>query len=205
MACRQANFHALDFPDQSVANDFRAVMEILFGPLPRTRLPDEVEFLYRLHDGLLLDNGARQRLFAVDVLTVFRRLDRDQGMPMVRHSEHDGINVLARHHLAIIMIRFAVLVLVMAVDRVEGGLQVLLVNVASGHNLAVRVAEEGPGVAWPLHPPTDDAHRDAIGRRRRATAAQGAGWDDGGRGGGHAGERDKMPAGDFGSARSRFH
>src|SRR6266705_3072999 len=124
-------------------------------------------------------------------------------MPMVRHSEHDGINVLARHHLAIIMIRFAVLVLVMAVDRVEGGLQGLLVNVASGHNLAVRVAEEGPGVAWPLHTPTDHAHRDAIGRRDGASPTQGAGGNDSRRGSGHAGERDEMPAGDFGSARSR--
>ncbi len=123
---RQSDFDAFDLSDQSIAHDLRAVMKILFGPLPRAGLPDEIELLDGLHDGLLFGNRARQRFLAVDIFSVLRRLARDQCVPMIRHG-------------------------------------------------------------------------------RRAAPAQGAGGDDRGRGGRHAGDRDKMSAGEFGTERSGFH
>jgi uncharacterized protein YoxC len=42
---------------------------------------------------------------------------------MVRHRQHDCVEVLPLHHLAVIGVALAVLVFVVAIDRVERELQ----------------------------------------------------------------------------------
>ena len=99
-------------------------------------------------------------------------------MPMIRHGQHDGINVLAGHHLAVIVVGLAVLVLVVAVDCVHRLLEMLIVQVAGGDYLAVFHVQEFTGVAGPLHAPADHTQRDAPGRGGCILPAQGAGRDD---------------------------
>src|ERR1035438_5133671 len=78
------------------------------------------------------------------------RSARAQRMPGVRHGDHHRINVLARHQLAEIVVRPAILVLVMAVDLVQRGLEMALVQVARGHDLRVLNIEQLVRVARPL-------------------------------------------------------
>lgn len=85
-------------------------------------------------------------------------------MPVIRHRQHHGVNVVTRHHFAVIMIGRAVFVLIMVVDCVHRGLQMFLVQVARGDHLAIVLVKEGLGVARSLHAPTDDTQRDAVGR-----------------------------------------
>jgi len=59
----------------------------------------------------------RQRFFAVDVLAGARRRGRDQPMPVVRHGQHHGVDIVARQHVFEVVIRLAVLVLIFLVDR----------------------------------------------------------------------------------------
>src|SRR3954468_16857609 len=83
----------------------------------------------------------------------------------------------------------------MAVDRVEGSLQMILVDVAGGHDLAVGQFQELVSVAWALHPPTDDPKGDPLGGRGSSGRENGRRGNGGGAGGGkkspaiHAGAR----------------
>ena len=87
----QADFHPCHFADESVADDFRRFVEIRFGPLPGTGLPDAPVVLDRLHDRLLLGDGFGQRFPAKDVLLAIGRFDRRQRMPMVRDGQYVDI------------------------------------------------------------------------------------------------------------------
>ena len=98
-------------------------------------------------------------------------------MPVVRQREHDGIDVLAGHHLAVIVVAFAVFVLVMAVDGLQRFLQVAFVDVTGGHDLTILLLEKFVRVARAHHPPAKDGHGDAIGR---GILAEHARWNDGG-------------------------
>ena len=159
MAARQADFDAGDLADEAVADDLRRLAEGRLRALPGAGLPDALVLLHGFDNGLLLGNGAGQRFLAVNVLLVPGGFDGDQGMPMVRHGQHHGVNVLARHHLAVIVVGLAVLVLVMAVDLVQRLLEMVLVQVAGGDDLAVFHAQKRLRVAGALHAPAHHAHR----------------------------------------------
>ena len=58
-----------------------------------------------------------------------------------------GVDIVAGQQLAIVVIGLAVGVAVVLVDGVDGGLQVVLVDVAGGDDLAVGLLQEGLGVA----------------------------------------------------------
>ena len=65
----------------------------------------------------------------------------------------------------------------MGVDGVDGGLQVVLLDVAGGDDLAIVKAEEGFGVGGAHHAPADDADGDALVRRDAACAGERAGGE----------------------------
>ena len=104
MAGGQADFDAGDFADEAVADDLGGFAERPLGTLPGAGLPDALVLLDGFDDGLLLGNGAGERFLAVDVLLVLGGFGGDQGVPIVRHGEHDGVNVLAGHHFAVIVV-----------------------------------------------------------------------------------------------------
>ena len=85
-------------------------------------------------------NGAGERLFAVDVFLAGGGFGGDDGVPVIGDGDHDGVDVVAREKLAVVVVGGAVLVAVLAVDGVERHLQAVLVDVAGGDDLAVVVA-----------------------------------------------------------------
>src|SRR5439155_1106445 len=105
--------------NEAVADDFGRFAVFRLRTLPGTGLPDALILLDRFDDRLLFSDGSRQRLLAIDVLAVFGGLGRDERVPMVGDSEHDGINVFAGHHLAVIVVSLAILILVMPIDGVQ--------------------------------------------------------------------------------------
>ena len=130
-------------------------------------MPDALVVLHGLDDGLLFGDGAGQRLLAVNVLLVPGGLDGHQGVPMVRHGQHDGINVGPRHQFAVIVVSLAALVLVMLVDLADQVFEVVLVHVAGGHHPASGKARNELVLPFPMPPhPTIP----------RAIRAEGAGW-----------------------------
>ena len=162
VARRQSDFDMRDLADESVAHDLRALVEIRDRPLPRAGLPDAFVFLHGPHNRLLLGDGFRERLLAIDVLLVVERLDRDKFVPVVRHCNHHGVNVRARHQFAVVVVRLAVLVFVMVVDRPDRLPQMIFVQVTRGDDLAVVQSEKRFRVSRSLHAPAHHAERDAI-------------------------------------------
>src|SRR5579884_830255 len=162
-----------------------------------------------MDDCLLFGNGARQWFFTVNVLLAIGSLDGHQRVPVIGNGEHDGVNVRAGHHFAIIVVRFAILVLVMAVDGLEGGIIVLeeatFIQIACGYDLAFRDAEKMLGVARPLHPPTHDAHHHLFRWSNMAPASKRLGRDERGKSERCPGGGEEVTAGDFGIGGGFFH
>ena len=131
-------------------------------------------FLDGFDDVLLFDNGAGQRFFAIDVLAAPQGLGGDQFVPVIRHGQHDGVNVVARHHFAVIVAGLAVLVFIKLVDFVDGALQMAPVQIAGGNHLAVLGVQKLIGVVRPLPAPADHAEVDAVGRPRAIAHPDGA-------------------------------
>jgi hypothetical protein len=101
---------------------------------------------------------------------------------MVRHGQHDGIDVRPLHQFAIIVIRLAILILVTPVNGIDHGGQMLLIHVADGDDAAILLIEKGLGIAGALSAGTDHAEIDFIGRTRDAFLRRGAAGDKGGHG-----------------------
>ena len=57
VAVGQTHLDADHFSNQSIPDDFRAIVEVSLGPLPRTGLPYALVFLNGFHNGLLLGHG----------------------------------------------------------------------------------------------------------------------------------------------------
>src|SRR5579862_234090 len=179
MARREADFDACNLADQVIADDFGRAPESALRALPRTGLPDASVLLDSPNDGLLFGYTPRERFFAVNVFFVVGGLDGDQGVPGVRHRQHHCIDVLAGHHFAEIVIGLAVLVFIVLVDGVDGGLEMVLVEVTSGNDLAILELEELCGVARPLHPPANYTQGNALGGSRLLILAERAGRNNG--------------------------
>ena len=113
---------------------------------------------------------------------------------MVRHGEHYGVDIVARHHLAVIVVSFAVRVVVVFVDGVHGLFQRAFVQIAGGDDLTVLFGHEALCVARTHHAPADNANDDSIGGRRPPVLAERAGGNQsrGGNGGGRG--PDKAPS-----------
>src|SRR5436853_410292 len=62
--------------------------------LPPLYSYDPPRLLGRLHQQQCLFDGERQRLLAVDVLTLAHGVDGAEGVPVVRRGDQDGVDVL---------------------------------------------------------------------------------------------------------------
>ena len=119
---------------------------------------------------------------------------------MVRHRNHDGVDVFSGQHFPIVMVWLAILVFVKSVDGVERLLEMICINVAGGDNLAIIQLHERIRIPRSLIAPTEDAHDDPFRGSGFASEAQGAGGDEGGHGDGRpcgTGQADKPAAADI--------
>ena len=174
MAARQTHFAVGHFTDQTVAHDFRCLVKRGLGALPRAGLPDEIVLLDGAHNGLLLGDRLGQGFFAINILPAPGCLGGHQLMPVVRYRDHHRVDVIAREHLLVIVVRLAILVSIVIVDRIDCGLQVVRVQIARGHHLAILLRQECLGITRTLHAPADDSQSDLAGGRGASAAPRGA-------------------------------
>jgi hypothetical protein len=111
---------------------------------------------------LLFGDGVRQGLFGVDVFLAARRFSGHDLMPMIGHGDHHGIDVVARKQLTIIVIAFAILGPVIVVNHLDRGLQMIRIDIACRHHLAIIRRQKGLRVARPLPAHADHAKIDAV-------------------------------------------
>jgi len=95
-------------------------------------------------------------------------------MPVIRHGEHDRVDVVTGHQFPIIVVPPAVLVVVVGVDESDGAVQVAFVDVAGRDHLATPF-HQLVGVPRALATVTNGAHHDALGRRGLTIGTQHAG------------------------------
>ena len=105
--------------------------------MPRAGLPNDLVFLNGFYDGLLFGDGFCEGFFTLDGLFVAGSIDGDECVPVIRDGNHDGVDVGSRQHFAIVVIGFAILVLIVIVDGIDRFLEVVFVDVARGHDLAI--------------------------------------------------------------------
>ena len=99
----QADFDVRDVADEAVADDLGRFVEWRERALPGAGLPDDVVLMHGADDGLLLGDGAGEWLFAVDVFFARGGFSGDDGVPVIGDGDHDGVDVVARDHLAVVV------------------------------------------------------------------------------------------------------
>src|SRR5580658_4942503 len=190
MTAGQSDLNVRDIANETAMNNLRGFAKVRKGPLPGASLPDDIIRLDRTNNRLLLGYGVREGLLAVDVFLLRCGLNRDDGVPVVGNCNHHRIDIGAREKLAKIVIRRAILIAVVAVDRVECGAKMIGFDVACGDNLTVGQLEKCFGITRALHAPADDTNRDAIG----SSSARGAKVRTGRDGDRSSGRSEKMAA-----------
>ena len=111
--------------------------EFGIGPLLASHLQYPAVFAHGLAQLLSLVYGQRQRLFEVDVLAGPAGCDRDQRVLVVGCRDHDGVDVVPREQVLIILVQvdlafFAVIGVVFLHALIEAG-AFHVVDVAAGH------------------------------------------------------------------------
>ena len=166
MTAWQTHFNVGDRADEAAADDLCRFVKLRHRTLPRAGLPDDVVLLHGFDDGLLFGDGAGQGLLAVDVFLAIGGLGGHNGVPLIRNRDHHRVDIVARQQLAIVAVGLAIGVAVLLVDRIDRGLKMFWVEVASGNHLAVTLLEKSLGVGRPHHAPADHTDGDAFRSRR---------------------------------------
>lgn len=153
-------------------------------------LKDPVIGFHRIGHGAAFGNGERKRFFTVNVLTRACRFDYGNRMPVIRHGDQKGIDILARNHLAEIFVSGAAFVhagpLVASIVPLhlrprriaprECSIPIPgshAVHVAHGNNLHALVAKKIQHVPGALVAGSNHSHGDPVARRHGPLAAQG--------------------------------
>jgi hypothetical protein len=105
---------------------------------------------------------AHQRLFRVDVLFAAGGLGSDNLMPVIGNGNHHGIDLWAGQQLVVVVVALAVFGPISVVDHLDGGLQVIPINIAGGHYLTIFKRQKGLRIAGTLPAHTDDTDVDAV-------------------------------------------
>src|SRR4030095_10464483 len=101
------------------------------------------------------------------------------------------------HHLAEIVIGFAIFVAVILVDGVHSLVEIPFVQIARGDDLAIFLSHQTFRVAWSHHAPAQHAHRDAAGWGGVSGAPEGASRNEHWRGYSRAGGEKKTTTSDL--------
>ena len=125
----------LDLADAAVANHGHGAekAELHFRALLRADLKHAVGLARTLTDLLAFVDGERERLFAIDVFAGTHGVDGDLGVPVIGRDDGDHVDVVAIEQLAIVFVDVG-----LAAGFFLAGFGVLGVNVAHGHDVAVR-------------------------------------------------------------------
>ena len=103
----QADLDALEPADTPAADKLARLAELLRG-VPRALLAADLEDAAGLRHGLAqqhaLGVGHRERFLEIDILAGVNGGDGDLGVPVVRQTEDDSVNVPAREQLAVVAI-----------------------------------------------------------------------------------------------------
>ena len=175
IAAWQTDLDVGHLSNQPVSNNLRGFVKHGNGTLPRSHLPDDLVLLDGADYRLLFGYGVRQRLFAVDVFLVPRSFGGDDLMPVVGDGDHHGINIVAGQQLTIIVVALAVLIPIGVINLLDGGLQMIGVDIARCDDLAVRQSQKRFRVSGPLPSHAYHAQIDAvIGRGSRCLRTEAA-------------------------------
>ncbi len=113
------------------------------------------------HLPALADNQ-RLGLLAVNVLAVLHCRDRDDRVPVVGRTDEYHIDIVTGNDIAEVLVSFAVLIAVSAVNSVPGLIAVIFHYVTNRHNLDIPKAHEAAHVAAALAAHTDTPHDDTV-------------------------------------------
>ena len=117
----------------AVAHDFAGQPEVQVRALLAADLEDALGLPCHLEQGLALVDGQGERLLAIHVLAAPQGGDGGQRVPVVGRGDDHGVDVFAGAKLAEVAVT-GDLVLVLLLRHFGDAFQVLLVDVAAGHD-----------------------------------------------------------------------
>ena len=155
----------VDLAEIAMTSEVGGPLERCRRTLLRTMLQHDAIAFHGLHHGASLFDRIGKRLVEVDVLTVLRRFNRHERVPVVRRSNTHDVNFRVGAKLAEVMIGLAVGVLVDLVDVRLRALRALRPYVADCDNADARSGREA-GRVCPA--PVSTAHDPYIQRTGRS-------------------------------------
>src|SRR5438093_4759514 len=142
---RDPRFDALDLAEAVVADQLAGEPKARVRPLLAAGLEDPAGLALGADELPALLDGEGERLLTVDIFAGLHRGIRDQGVPVVRCADNDGVDILPAQQLAEVAELSAV-----RAKRPGRFLPVLAVHVADRRDLDAGLAADRHGVAQSL-------------------------------------------------------
>jgi len=158
MPCRQTHFSGLHLANAAVSHQFAGETKMVLRTLPAAGLPDTTVAAQNVHHSSTLAETVGKRFFTVAILAGFGRRNNGNSVPVIRQTQRDRIDILARQQLTKIMIHSTIRIAVSFINNGAGVFKMLLVQVADGDDLAIRFREKTLHVIGALPADTDAAH-----------------------------------------------
>ena len=164
----ELSFDVVDLADDAVAYEFAGHTELFAGTLLGAGLQDALIATHGVDEGERLVDVVGERLFTIDVFASIQCSDGDEGVPMVRRGDDDGVDVLALQQLAEVGIGFTTFeagIFVLAIaffDSLFGEFSAVGIDVADGHDLDFFAAQEAAEVTAVHFTHADESECEAL-------------------------------------------
>ena len=154
--------------DAAFANQFDRLLIMRAGSLLAPGLHDAVVLARGFDHSAALDNGQRERLFAINVLPGLTGHDRRQRVPVIGRGDDDRVDLLDLQEPPEIFVRRD-----LGLAGRRGPVQIRLINVADRDRRDVRILQKDrPGLHCPVAA-ADGADVYPVIRAQNAHSAQG--------------------------------
>ena len=124
----------LELADAAVANQFTSEPEIAVAALLAADLNDALVVAHGFDEAFAFINGERERFLGVNILAGLDRQQVHERVPVVGRAGDDGVNVIALHELAKVLVLLRHLAVLG--ELLGRGLGMAVVHVADGEHVA---------------------------------------------------------------------
>ena len=159
----QADDYVLKFAKATVADEFAGEPEIAVAALLAADLKDALVVAHGFHEALAFVDGEGERLLAVNILAGLHREQVYKRVPVVGRARDDGVDVVALHELAKVLVRLRHLAVLR--ELLGSGFGMTVINVADGKHVTVSGRTRAVGTALAATTDQCDA-RTVVGTER---------------------------------------
>ena len=171
-----ADFHADQPPDPSVANQLADMAEGSVGPALQAGLQDPAVAFCDFHQTAALSHGKRKWFFYIHILTGLHSHDRHRCVPMVRRADADGVDILAGKQIAEVTIISANSASIVLINVLPESLAPGFYRIANSNDTSILLGQKNVPMVCVDITRSDQAQSDSFAWRDGPIAAEYTRW-----------------------------